>query len=48
MVHELAALRDEKARDADEICRMKDLNNFKEHENSEAAARIKATDYALY
>ena len=32
LVHELAALRDEKARDADEINRLRDLNNFKEHE----------------
>jgi len=48
MVHELGALRDEKARDADEIMRLKDLNNFKEHENAETAARLKATDYQLY
>lgn len=48
LVHELAALRDEKARDADEINRLRDLNNFKEHENAETAARIKSTDYQLY
>lgn len=44
----MAALRDEKARDADEINRLRDLNNFKEHENCECAAKLKATDYQLY
>lgn len=48
LCHELGVLRDEKARDADEINRLRDLNNFKEHENAEGAARIKSTDYALF
>jgi hypothetical protein len=41
-------LREEKARDAAEIQRLRDLNNLKERENAEAGQRIKSTDYALY
>ena len=48
LAHELANLREEKARDQHEIDRMRDLAAFKERENCEAGQRIKATDYALY
>ena len=45
---ELAKLKDERARDQDEISRAKDLNAMKCRENSDSDNRIKAQDYDLY
>jgi hypothetical protein len=41
-------LREEKARDGQEIQRLRDLNAMKERENADGAQRIKSTDYSLY
>ena len=46
--YELAKLKDERARDQDEISRAKDLNAIKCRENSDSDNRIKAQDYDLY
>ena len=46
--YELAKLKEERARDQDEIDRSKDLNALKTRENTEQDSRIKATDYDLY
>lgn len=48
MNHELSNQREDKARDQQEIDRLRDINCLKERENAEAAQRIKATDYSLY
>ena len=45
---ELAKLKEERARDGEEINRLKDLNNMKTAENTDQDARIKAMDYDLY
>jgi len=47
-VFELGKLKEERARDQEEIDRLRDLNSFKERENSESDSRIKAADYDLY
>jgi len=44
----LAKLKEERARDQEEIERAKDLNALKTRENSDQDGRIKATDYDLY
>jgi chromosome segregation ATPase len=44
----LAKLKEERARDQDEISRAKDLNALKTRENTESDNRIKAVDYDLY
>lgn len=46
--YELAKLKEERARDQEEIERSKDLNGLKTRENTEQDSRIKATDYDLY
>lgn len=46
--YELAKLKEERARDQDEIDRSKDLNALKTRENTDQDSRIKATDYDLY
>lgn len=46
--YELAKLREERSRDAEEISRAKDLNAMKSRENADQDNRIKATDYDLY
>ena len=46
--YELSKLKDERARDMDEIARLKDLNAMKTKENSDNDQRIKATDYDLF
>jgi len=48
LAYELQKLRDERARDQLEMDRLRDLNSFKERENAESDAQIKATDYDLY
>jgi len=45
---ELGKLKDERARDSQEIASLKDLNGLKTRENQDSDARIKATDYDLY
>lgn len=45
MIHELADLKDEMCRDADEIHRLRDLNAIKEDDNAVTANRIKALEY---
>jgi len=44
----LAKLKEERARDQDEISRAKDLNALKTRENTDSDNRIKAVDYDLY
>lgn len=44
----MAKLKEERARDQEEIERAKDLNALKTRENSDQDGRIKATDYDLY
>lgn len=44
----MAKLKEERARDQDEISRAKDLNALKTRENTESDNRIKAVDYDLY
>ena len=46
--YELAKLKEERARDQEEIERAKDLNVLKTRENTDQDARIKAVDYDLY
>lgn len=46
--YELAKLKEERARDQDEIDRSKELNSIKTRENSDQDGRIKAVDYDLY
>lgn len=46
--YELAKLKEERARDQDEIEKAKDLNSMKSRENSDNDSRIKALDYDLY
>ena len=46
--YELAKLKEDRARDNDEICSAKDLNAMKCRENADSDNRIKATDYDLY
>lgn len=46
--YELAKLKEERARDQDEIENLKNLNDLKGRENSDQDNRIKATDYDLY
>ena len=46
--YELAKLKEERARDQDEISRAKDLNSLKTRENTDSDNRIKAVDYDLY
>ena len=45
---ELGKLKEERARDQDEIARLKDLNGLKTRENQDNDGRIKATDYDLF
>lgn len=45
---ELGKLKEERARDQDEIARAKDLNCLKTRENQDSDSRIKATDYDLF
>lgn len=44
----MAKLKEERARDQDEISRAKDLNALKTRENTDSDNRIKAVDYDLY
>ena len=46
--YELNKLKEERARDQEEIARAKDLNAMKSRENSDSDNRIKSTDYELY
>lgn len=46
--YELAKLKDERARDQEEIHRLKDMNDIKSRENADQDNRIKATDYDLF
>lgn len=46
--YELAKLKEERARDQDEIERSRDLNAMKTRENTDQDSRIKAVDYDLY
>lgn len=46
--YELAKLKEERARDQDEIEKARDLNAAKTRENGDQDNRIKATDYDLY
>ena len=46
--YELNKLKEERARDQEEIARAKDLNAMKTRENSDSDQRIKSTDYELY
>lgn len=41
-------MKEERARDTEEINRLKDLNNMKTQENTDQDSRIKACDYDLY
>ena len=45
---ELQKLKEERSRDQEEIDRLRDLNSFKERENTEADQRIKGLDYDLF
>ena len=47
-VAELSKLKDERARDAEEISRLKEMNGIKTQENTEQDNRIKSMDYELY
>ena len=47
-VAELSKLKDERARDAEEISRLKETNGIKTQENTEQDNRIKSMDYELY
>ena len=47
-VGELSQLKEERARDTEEINRLKDLNNMKTQENTDQDSRLKACDYDLY
>ena len=46
--YELNKLKEERARDQEEIARAKDLNAMKTRENCDSDNRIKSTDYELY
>ena len=46
--YEMAKLKEERQRDAEEIERAKDINAMKTRENTDQDGRIKATDYDLY
>lgn len=46
--YELGKLKEERARDMEEISRLKDLNAMKSRENHDQDSRIKATDYDLF
>ena len=46
--YELSKLRDEKAKDQDEINRLRDAVAFKERECQDNDAKIKSVDYDLY
>jgi hypothetical protein len=48
LAYELGKLREEKAKDQDEINRMRDAVAFKERECQDNDAKIKAVDYDLY
>ena len=48
MQYELGKLREEKARDQDEINRLRDAVAMKERECQDNDAKIKAVDYDLY
>ena len=41
-------MKEERARDTEEINRLKDLNNMKTQENTDQDSRLKACDYDLY
>lgn len=47
-VAELSKLKDERARDGDEIQRLKEMNGMKTQENNDQDNRIKSMDYELY
>jgi len=46
--YELAKLREEKAKDQDEINRLRDSVSFKERECQDNDAKLKSVDYDLY
>lgn len=48
LTYELQQLKEERAKDQEEIDRLRDLNSFKERENSEQDSRLKSVDYDLY
>jgi chromosome segregation ATPase len=45
--YEAAKLREEKAKDQDELLRLRELNNYRERENGEQQQRVRAVDYDL-
>ena len=47
-VAELSKLKDERARDGEEIQRLKEMNGMKTQENNDQDNRIKSMDYELY
>lgn len=48
LTFELGKLKEERAKDQEEIDRLRDLNSYKERENADSDSRIRAVDYDLY
>jgi hypothetical protein len=47
MLFEIAKAKEERAKDLDEIQRLRDLNAYRERENEGQGQKIRATDYEL-
>jgi len=45
--YEISKLKEERARDFDELERLRDLSSYRQRENQEQTQRIKSTDYEL-
>lgn len=45
--YEVAKLKEEKAKDIDEIQRLRELNTYRERENQDSTQRVRAVDYDL-
>ena len=45
--YELQKLKEEKAKDQDELMRLKELSNYRERENAEVTQRVRAVDFDL-
>jgi hypothetical protein len=45
--YEISKLKEEKAKDIDEIQRLRELSNYRERENQDSQQRVRAIDYDL-
>ena len=45
--YEVSKLKEEKAKEQDEIARLRDLQQYRERENQDQASRVRAVDYDL-